>query len=61
MTASFGAGQMIGPSVAGFLAESTGSLRLPSGLAAAALVLAGVLALGSSIHSSPVANARRQG
>jgi len=61
MTASFGAGQMIGPSVAGFLAESTGSLRLPSRLAAAALVLGAVFALGSSIRLSPVASAPRQG
>jgi predicted MFS family arabinose efflux permease len=45
MTASFGAGQMIGPTVAGYLAESTGSLRLPSWLAAGALLIAAALAL----------------
>jgi len=56
MTASFGAGQMIGPSVAGFLAESTGSLRLPSRLAAAALVLGAGLALLSSITAKIVSN-----
>jgi MFS family permease len=60
MTASFGAGQMIGPSVAGFLAESTGSLRLPSRLAAAALVLGAVLALWSSTRPAPIANSSRQ-
>src|SRR5262249_28588783 len=61
MTASFGAGQVIGPSVAGFLAESTGSLRLPSRFAAAALFFGAVLALGCPIRPSPVANAPRQG
>jgi predicted MFS family arabinose efflux permease len=45
MTVSFSAGQMIGPSAAGFLAERTGSLRLASLLAAAALLLAAALAL----------------
>jgi predicted MFS family arabinose efflux permease len=45
MTVSFSAGQMVGPSVAGFLAERTGSLRQASLLAAAALLLAAVLAL----------------
>jgi len=45
MTASFGVGQMIGPTVAGYLAESTGSLRVPSWLAAGALVIAAALAL----------------
>jgi predicted MFS family arabinose efflux permease len=45
MTASFGAGQMIGPTIAGYLAESTGSLRLPSWLAAGALLIAAALAL----------------
>jgi predicted MFS family arabinose efflux permease len=45
MTVSFSAGQMVGPSTAGFLAERTGSLRQASLLAAAALLLAAVLAL----------------
>jgi predicted MFS family arabinose efflux permease len=48
MTVSFSAGQMIGPSVAGFLAERTGGLREASLLAAAALMLAAALAAGSS-------------
>jgi predicted MFS family arabinose efflux permease len=51
MTVSFGAGQMIGPSVAGFLAESTGSLRLASRLAAGALVLAALFAVWSSARA----------
>ncbi len=54
MTVSFSVGQMAGPSVAGFLAEHTGSLRLPSLLAAAALVLAALLA------AWPTAPAARQ-
>jgi MFS family permease len=45
MTGSFGAGQMIGPSVAGYLAQTTGSLRSPSWLAAGALLIAAALAL----------------
>lgn len=45
MTVSFGAGQMAGPWVAGVLAELTGSLWLPSLIAAAVLVLAAALAL----------------
>jgi predicted MFS family arabinose efflux permease len=48
MTVSFSAGQMVGPSVAGFLAESTGGLQSASRLAAAALVLAAALAMWSS-------------
>ncbi len=40
MTAAFGLGQMIGPSFAGILYDLTGSFRLPSLAAAAALVLA---------------------
>jgi predicted MFS family arabinose efflux permease len=45
MTASFGFGQMIGPSAAGYLAERTGSFRLPSWLAAGALLIAAALAM----------------
>jgi hypothetical protein len=44
MTASFAFGQMIGPSVAGYLFDSLGSLRVPSLVAAGALVVAAVLA-----------------
>jgi len=46
MTASFGLGQMIGPSFAGVAHEATGSFVLPSLVAAAALSLAAVLAAG---------------
>jgi MFS family permease len=52
MTASFGAGQMIGPYVAGILAEVSGGLRLPSRLASGALVTAALLAIWSSAHTS---------
>lgn len=48
MTASFAAGQMAGPAIAGYLAKSTGSLRLPSWLAAVALMAAAALAVLSS-------------
>lgn len=51
MTASFGAGQMIGPYVAGVLAETTGGLRLPSRLASGALVLAALLAIWPSART----------
>lgn len=44
MTASFGTGQMIGPSFAGVLHDATGSFLLPSLVAAAALVVAALLA-----------------
>ena len=45
MTASFGAGQIVGPFVAGLLFDLRGSYLLPSLLAAAALVAAAVLAV----------------
>jgi predicted MFS family arabinose efflux permease len=47
MTASFSIGQILGPSFAGALYDSTGSLALPSLAAAAALVIAAALSLRS--------------
>ena len=43
VTAAFGLGQMIGPTVAGFLAEWTGSFLWPSLTASAVLVFAAIL------------------
>ncbi len=42
MTAAFGVGQIIGPAIAGWLFDRTGSFTLPSLLAAGALVVAGL-------------------
>jgi predicted MFS family arabinose efflux permease len=53
MTVSFSAGQMTGPSIAGLLAGHTGSLRLASLLAAAALVLAAALAVWPRPPAAP--------
>lgn len=51
MTASFSLGQIIGPAFAGFAYDATGSLAVPSLLAAGGLVIAALL--------SVVANTRR--
>jgi predicted MFS family arabinose efflux permease len=45
MTAAFSAGQIVGPAVAGYAYDLTGSLTLPSLAAATALLLASALAL----------------
>ena len=46
MTAAFGLGQIIGPSLAGYLFGVTGGFALPSLLAAAALVAAAIIVRG---------------
>lgn len=51
MTAAFGFGQMVGPTLAGVLHDSLGSYLVPSLLAAAALVAAA--GLGSGLRRSP--------
>ena len=48
MTASFSGGQMIGPAVAGFLFERTGSMRSASLAATVALLAAAALAIDAS-------------
>jgi MFS family permease len=47
MTAGFGVGQVIGPSVAGYLSDQGGSFLAPSLLAAAALGVAAILVQGA--------------
>ena len=58
-TASFGFGQMIGPTVAGILSEQTGSLEVATLLAAGALVLAAVLAFSTTRTVARVADLDR--
>src|SRR5882724_9968197 len=45
MTASFSLGQIVGPIFAGFAYDATGSLIMPSLIAAAALVVAALLSV----------------
>src|SRR3984957_6656629 len=48
MTASFGIGQMVGPTLAGFLSEQLGDFRVASLIAAGALVAAAALSIRTS-------------
>jgi MFS family permease len=45
MTAAFGVGQIVGPLVAGWLAERTGSYALPTLVAAVVLMICGIVVL----------------
>lgn len=49
MTAAFSLGQIIGPAFAGFAYDATGSLTVPSLIAAAGLVLAAVFSLTAEL------------
>ncbi|MBV8394219.1 MAG: YbfB/YjiJ family MFS transporter [Alphaproteobacteria bacterium] len=52
MTASFSFGQILGPAIAGYMYDATGSLAVPSLAAATALVIAAVLGLSTSAQST---------
>jgi predicted MFS family arabinose efflux permease len=57
MTASFGIGQMVGPTLAGFLSEQLGDFRVASLIAAGALVAAAALSIRTSWVVAANANA----
>ena len=46
LTVAFGIGQILGPMIAGFVADKTGTFTAPSMLAAAVLVVAAIIARG---------------
>ncbi|MBN8929241.1 MAG: YbfB/YjiJ family MFS transporter [Rhodospirillales bacterium] len=48
ITAAFGLGQIVGPVLAGWLLDRAGGFALPSGIAAGALVVGGIMALGTA-------------
>jgi predicted MFS family arabinose efflux permease len=50
MTASFSLGQIIGPAFAGLAYDATGSLKVPSFVAAAGLVLAALLSIAAEFR-----------
>ena len=50
MTASFSFGQILGPAFAGFVYDATGSLAMPSLVAAAALVMAALLSIVAEVR-----------
>ncbi len=53
LTAAFGAGQITGPALAGFLYDETGGFVLPSLLAAGALLAAAIIATGVHLPAAP--------
>jgi len=53
MTASFSFGQILGPAFAGFVYDATGSLAMPSLVAAAALALAALLSVVAETQRRP--------
>jgi predicted MFS family arabinose efflux permease len=53
MTTAFAVGQMIGPAAGGWLADRTGTFRVPSVVAAAVLVAGGAILLTRSARPAP--------
>lgn len=59
MTASFGVGQMVGPTLAGFLIEQFGSFRAASLVAVAELIVSASLAIWTASGVARDASQRR--